>query len=134
MSEGTYQQRVHAWVADTFPETLVEATSLEEDASNPLERARRFLEEALELVQAVGLDQAEVAMLSLYTYSRPVGELAQEMGGARLSMAALAASLGLDADECGEVELARVSAPGMRERMRAKHQTKVDEGVGTWGA
>lgn len=73
-------------------------------------RAARFLEEALELCQAVGLDRESAAVLVDYVYDREVGERFQELGGVMLTMMALAECIGLDAEEAGDAEFARVMA------------------------
>lgn len=116
----SFQQRVHAWVRDFFPEHGV----------NVPERARRFIEEAIELAQAVGLVEEEVGRILARAYSRPAGQPHQEVGGTRVSLAALCAAIGLDETLEGERELERISAPGMRERMRARQAEKRAEGVG----
>lgn len=115
-----FQKRVHAWVLDFFPEHGV----------NVPERARRFLEEAVELVQAVGLPDLDIMRNVSRVLQRPAGQPHQELGGSRVSLAALAEAIGLDERLEGERELERISAPGMRERMRAKQAEKVAEGVG----
>lgn len=116
----SFQSRVHAWVVDFFPEHGV----------NVPERARRFVEEAIELAQAVGLEGTEVQRILDRAYSRPAGEPLQELGGSMVSLAALAEAVHLDAEQAGEIELRRISAPGMRESMRAKQAEKRAEGVG----
>lgn len=116
----SFQQRVHDWVCDFFPEHGV----------NVPERSRRFIEEALELVQAAGLEAQEVLRLVERVYGRPPGEPVQELGGSMVSLAALAEAMHLDAEQAGEAELRRISGPGMRERMRAKQAEKRAEGVG----
>lgn len=45
------------------------------------ERNHRFLEEALELVQACGCTESEAAQLVAYVYGRPAGDPPQEVGG-----------------------------------------------------
>lgn len=116
----SFQERVHAWVVDFFPEHGV----------NVPERARRFIEEATELVQAVGLPDLDIMRNVSRVLQRPAGQPHQEVGGTRVSLAALCAAVGLDERLEGERELERISAPGMRERMRAKQAQKVAEGVG----
>lgn len=122
MSLLRFQQRVHAWLAETFPGTEV----------SPAERSRRFLEEAVELVQAVGLSDEDIWSNVERVLSREPGQVRQELGGTMVSLAGLSQALGEDMAYAGEVELARVSDPGMQERMRARHQVKVDAGVAEW--
>jgi len=113
------QERTHAWALSTFGELALE----------PHERARRFLEEALELCQTQGVTHDEAHRLVDYVFERPIGEPRQELGGSMITLLLLAEVLGLDA--LGEAlrEQARVEQPGMRERMQAKHARKVQQGV-----
>lgn len=118
--QETFQRRAHSCVAGIFPEHGVDVH----------ERARRFVEEAVELAQATGCPDLDIMRVVSRVLQRPSGEPVQELGGARLSLAALAEALGLDEEVAGEHELARISAPDMRERMRASQARKVAEGVG----
>lgn len=118
--DESFQDRVHAWVRDFFPEHGV----------NVSERARRFIEEAVELVQSVGLPDEDIMRNVSRVLQRPAGQPHQEVGGTRVSLAALCAAVGLDERLEGERELERISAPDMRERMRAKQAEKRAEGVG----
>lgn len=74
---------------------------------NTTERNHRFLEEALELVQAMGCTAAEAHMLVDYTFGRPVGDPEQEVGGALVTLAALCSAADISMAELGERELAR---------------------------
>lgn len=110
---GGYQSRVLPWMLETFgPEIL----------ADPRERSHRFLEEALELVQAVGCTAGEAHQLVDYTFGRPVGEPSQEVGGVMVCLAALCLARGLDMQGAAEVELARVWA--MVDKIKAKHASK----------
>ena len=73
-------------------------------------RAARFIEEAAELVQAVGLPKDHVLRALDYVYSRPAGEPAQEMGGVSNTQYALAGALGLSVAVCEDKEIARCLA------------------------
>jgi len=64
------QERILTWAIDTFGEV----------AKNPHERAARLVEEAIEVAQAVGLPLDTVDIIAGRVYSRPPGELAQEIG------------------------------------------------------
>lgn len=72
------------------------------------ERALRFLEEALETVHAAGLSREQVAGMVERVWSRPAGELPQEIGSALMCLEALAEAAGVDADAECEREFARV--------------------------
>lgn len=91
-------------------------------AIDPTQRNHRFLEEALELVQARGCTESEALEMVRYVYSRPVGEVEQEIGGVMLSLAGLCAATSHNMTECGERELARVC--GRMNEVRAKHKRK----------
>lgn len=86
------------------------------------ERNHRFLEEALELVQACGCTASEAHQLVDYTYGRPTGEPPQEVGGVMVTLAALCLANGLDMHAAGEAELARVWTKV--EQIRAKQAAK----------
>ena len=86
------------------------------------ERNHRFIEEALELVQACGCSKKDVLMLVDYVYDRPVGEIKQEAGGAMITLAALCIANGIDMYICGFIELQRIW--GKIDQIRAKQATK----------
>jgi hypothetical protein len=109
----TFQQRVAAWMLACFGAEI---------AADRMERNHRFLEEALELVQANGCTESEAAQLVGYVYGRPAGELHQECGGVGVTLAALCSASGLDMDRAAEDELARVW--GKIEQIRAKQAAK----------
>lgn len=91
------QELVNEWVRRTFG-THVDVR----------ERARRFFEEAVELVQAVGLDRNELAKIALHVYEKPAGGAFQEAGGAGMTLLALCEALAISADEAELTEFARV--------------------------
>lgn len=93
-----FQRRVVDWMMETFSMEV---------CRNTTERNHRFLEEALELVQAMGCTAAEAHMLVDYTFGRPVGDPEQEVGGAMVTLAALCAAADISMTELGERELAR---------------------------
>lgn len=80
----------------------------DEHASSLPQRGIRFLEEAIELAQAAGCDLAMCHKLLDFVFSRPVGDLRQEMGGVGLTLLCLASAAGDDADQAEVNELARV--------------------------
>ena len=116
----TFQQRLSNWVLHCFGAKI---------RSDKRERDVRFLEEAIELVQArgnVGLKDA-VAMVH-YVYSRPAGEVGQEVGGTVTCLAALVATEQhadggeMDFMEEGEKELTRIW--GCVDKIREKQKLK----------
>lgn len=110
-----FQARVKPWLLECFGEVI---------ANDREERNHRFLEEALELVQACGCTASEAHQLVDYTFGRPVGEKSQEVGGVMVTLAALCLAQELDMHSEGETELARISVPELVARIRAKQAAK----------
>jgi len=94
-----FQQRVQPWLMACFGEMI---------AGDREERNHRFLEEALELVQACGCTASEAHQLVDYVYGRPLGEPHQEVGGVMVTLAALCLANGLNMHADAETELARI--------------------------
>ena len=93
-----FQNRVAKWVRACFgPEVL----------ENRIERNYRFLEEALELVQACGCTKEHATQLVDYVYGRPVGNREQEIGGVMVTLGALCAAQEIEMTAAGEIELER---------------------------
>lgn len=111
----TFQHRVEPWLLQCFGEAI---------AADKDERNHRFLEESLELVQSTGCTRSEAHQLVDYVFGRSVGEPKQETGGVMVTLAALCRAQGLNMHEAGEVELQRISAPAMVEKIRAKQAAK----------
>lgn len=108
-----FQSRVQPWMHACFGAAI---------AADAKERNHRFLEEALELVQACGATRSEAKQLVDYVYDRPAGERAQEVGGVMVTLAALCLAQGMDMHEAGEVELNRIWTKV--EQIRAKQAAK----------
>lgn len=113
----TFQLRVAPWMQDCFGPII---------SADKRERNFRFLEEALELVQACGCTRDEALKLVDYVFSRPVGERGQEVGGTMVTLAALCLAQKLDMHDEGERELARISQPEVMTRIRQKQAGKRD--------
>ena len=113
----TFQQRVAPWFYECFPPHVCE---------DKRERCDRFLEEALELVQASGYTSERAKRLVDYVFNRPVGKLGQEAGGVMITFAAFCITHHLDMLLCGEVELQRISDPAIMEKIRQKQASKRD--------
>ncbi|MGF7178385.1 hypothetical protein [Azospirillum doebereinerae] len=94
-----FQSRVQPWMLACFGELI---------AADTMERNHRFLEEALELVQACGCTPSEAHQLVDYVFGRPTGERSQEVGGVMVTLAALCLAQGLDMHAAGETELGRI--------------------------
>lgn len=96
---GSFQSRVQPWMMACFGPEI---------SADVIERNHRFLEEALELVQAKGCTASEAHQLVDYVFGRPAGEPEQEVGGVMVTLAALCLAAGLDMSIAGERELARI--------------------------
>lgn len=114
------QTRAMSWGQECFGD----------NAMSPHERALRFLEEALELVQASGVTPEEVLKLRDYTYSRPVGEIGQEVGGVCITLMVLceANNISLAREELREFDRVIAIDPDV---FRAKHAAKIVAGIST---
>lgn len=110
-----FQQRVQPWMLACFGAKI---------SADKLERNHRFFEEAGELVQACGMTREEAHALVDYTWSRPVGESTQEVGGVMITLAALCLANGLDMHSAGETELERINVPETVAKIRAKQAAK----------
>lgn len=109
----TFQGRVNDWMQTCFGQEI---------SADKTERNHRFLEEALELVQALGCTKDEAHQLVDYTFGRPLGEPEQEVGGVIVTLAALCHVNCIDMSDAGETELARVWTK--IEKIRVKHLAK----------
>ena len=108
-----FQDRVAPWMLACFGAEISADTE---------ERNHRFLEEALELVQANGSSREQALDLVEYVYARPVGVPSQEVGGVMVTLAALCLASGIDMHAAAETELARVWTKV--EAIRAKQASK----------
>jgi hypothetical protein len=77
-------------------------------AVDRIELNHRFLEEALELVQAAGGSANDAHKLVDYVFNRPIGIPSQEVGGVMVTLAALCTAHTLNMTQSGESELARI--------------------------
>jgi len=110
-----FQERVRGWMADCFGAVI---------SSDRVERNHRFLEEALELVQATGCTASEAHQLVDYVYGRPVGHPPQEVGGVLVTLAAHCLAHGIDMEDAAKTEMTRIEAPAVRDKIRAKQAAK----------
>ncbi len=93
-----FQEEVASWVDQCFgPESAADVTI----------RIHRFIEEAIELAQAVECPKKDVLALVEYVYSRPVGDIYQEVGGVTTTLTALCNSLSLPLGWAADTELQR---------------------------
>lgn len=111
--QPSFQEGVAQWLLECFGPFIV---------ADKTERADRFIEEALELVQSVGYPAERIMALLSYVYGRSVGEPVQEVGGTMVTLAAFCVSHNIDMDEAAKTELARVWTK--IEAIRAKQAAK----------
>lgn len=109
----TLQMEAQRWMAETFGQ---------QEVRNTVERNHRFLEEALELVQACGCTREDAHVLVDYVFNRPVGEIGQEVGGAALTLFALCNAQGRDFEVDAKTEMQRAWVN--KEKIRAKQARK----------
>ena len=106
------------WAVSTFGEV----------AEDKEERAMRFLEEAIEVANAVGLPPETLQMIGARVYSRQKGDLSREIGQAMLTLELLADVLTIDPQRAAADEFSRIqSIP--KEEWERRHQAKVDMGI-----
>lgn len=110
---ASFQARVKPWMLECFNEAI---------AADVVERCDRFIEEALELIQANGCPADRAHALVEYVYGRPQGDINQEVGGVMVTLAALCLATGVDMHDAGETELARVWTK--IDKIRAKQASK----------
>lgn len=118
-SINIYQAGVRKWMNECFTPATV---------TNKRERAFRFLEEALELFQAMGCSQEEAQELLTYVFGRPVGEVAQEVGGVMTTLAALCNAADVNLNQAAVLELNRVNSPEVMAKIKAKRANRVVPG------
>lgn len=113
LARPDFQRRVAPWMQATFGEVI---------SNDRSERNHRFLEEALELVQACGCTRHEAYMLVDYVFDRPSGEIGQEIGGVCVTLAALCLAQRRDMHVEGDRELRRIW--GKVEALRDKQASR----------
>lgn len=94
----SFQSDVEIWMQRCFGAEIT---------ADPVERNHRFIEEALELIQANGATASEAHYLVDYVFARPVGRRSQEVGGVMVTLAALCNTTGDNVDLCAGEELRR---------------------------
>jgi hypothetical protein len=107
-----------SWAVENFGEIAADDT----------ERARRFLEEAIELGQAMGLPIGDVRSIALRVYSRPAGVIPQEIGQCQITLECLAQVMSVSADFEADEEFHRVKSIPKSEWER-RHAAKVALGI-----
>jgi hypothetical protein len=114
---NSFQRRVAEWLSACFSPSV---------SGDREERVHRFLEEALELVQASGCSSEDAHRLVDYVFSRPVGRPDLEVGGVMVTLAGLCTAAGIDMDSAAKRELERNWA-----RIEAIRQKQANKPVGS---
>lgn len=121
---GVYKswlQRIRDWVTECFGA----------DAMQPAERAARLLEEATEVAQACGLHQTYAIAIVQKTYSRPAGQVHQELGGVGIAFLGACAALYTDPFNVMGIELDRIETPEIRAKAKRRHAENMADGTST---
>ena len=95
---------------------------------NRKERLLRFLEEALELVHAGGVEVEDILTLTAHVYKRPPGLVAQELGGVGVTAYTVAEAFGLDLEDAVITEVERVLEKPI-EHFQRRNFEKIREGI-----
>lgn len=114
-----FQAGVRKWMTECFSLTT---------RTNRRERAFRFLEESLELFQAVGCTEKEARELVSYVFNRPVGVTYQEVGGVMVTLAALCSATDVNLNMAAVDELNRVNDPEVMAKIKTKRATRAVPG------
>lgn len=112
------QKHTLVWAVESFGSAAVD----------PRERAARLVEEAIEVAQALGLEPDVIKTISDRVYSRPLGELEQEIGGVGITALNLDESAGIDFEAATLKEWARIQSKS-RAHWQKKHDEKVEAGT-----
>ncbi len=119
MNENIYSQEgILDWAVETFGVV----------AADPKERILRFLEEALELAHACGVDDLTLHKVEARVYGRPAGAPPQEMAQCAVTLKALAEVHRVDLIEIEVDEIDRVHAIPKEEWTR-RHAAKQKVGI-----
>lgn len=115
MSIDLQPVRVRAWLRRVWPSQIMDVE----------ERALRFLEESIELAEALGITKGQAHRLIHQVFDKgEPGQPMQELGGVTVTLASLCEVAKLNADEAFETEFARCEQPETIEKIQRKHLTK----------
>lgn len=110
--------RFLAWAHETFGDI----------ALDPQERTMRFVEEAVELAHAMGVDAATAKAVVDRVFSRPAGDVSREVGQCVCTLELLSKAMNVDANHLADAEFARVQCIPKEEWAR-RHSAKVALGI-----
>jgi len=92
------------------------------------ERLLRFVEEAIELAHAEGMERDVLNRIADRVYARPAGSVGKEIGQAQACLETFAENIGLSSDAEAQREWERVQEIPQAEWTR-RHQAKVAIGI-----
>jgi len=116
--------RIQQWIIRNFGEKIF---------LDRQERGRRFIEEGLELCQALEVSKEDILRLVDRVYSNPVGDIQQELGGVGITLLGLTSAIGLDLAYYTKEELLRLESLPVS-YWWARHVAKVEAGISTKAA
>jgi NTP pyrophosphatase (non-canonical NTP hydrolase) len=119
-SMADFQRGVGRWMTEVFGS---------DNLADPRVRTMRFLEEAVELAQSIGVTQSDVDRVTNYVFARPIGEPEQEVGGVMVTLAALCQNASIDLEVAAKVEFARIDTDEMRQKIFDKQTIKNAAGL-----
>lgn len=137
VSRDRRQTGVLKWASTTFAGVANDNGDVV-DACSPQQRALRFLEEAVELCQAVldesGAPDAEIVHFGVQAhnlitriFSLPPGTVFQETGGVMVTLLAMSEVMGVSVAKAEEAEFLRVLSKS-DDHFRARQKAKLDAG------
>ena len=97
-------------------------------ALDPKERGMRFLEEAVELSHALGIEAATATAIVDRVYSRPAGGVPREVGQSMATLELLAKAIKIDANREADEEFFRVQRIPADEWAK-RHAAKIALGI-----
>lgn len=117
-SPYSFQNRAYHWQV---------AMLGEKRGMDPIDRGRRFVEEALEFSQSIGVTIGDVRLIADAVYGKPKGDPTAECGAALFTLAMAATTAGVQLLSAGETELERVTAK--LEDIRSKDRMMQEQGL-----
>lgn len=121
MPHDALQTRIARWVVEAFGNKIFHDRQ---------ERARRVLEEAIELAQSENIELAQAERLLKHVYSRPAGRPEQEAAGVGTTLFSWAAATDNDLLDLVETEYRRITDPETMKKIRLKNLEKRRTGIG----
>lgn len=119
MNRKNAQQVLYDWACRVFGAAI---------AARRTERAARLVEEAIEAAHAAGLVKQVVDQITTRVYSRPKGDLEQELAQVGICWLTMCENAGIDSYTAVKREYIRLnSIPD--EDHRARHARKIDQGI-----